>query len=318
MTPAELRQIAVLQALDEAALAGLASALEECSYAEGATIFAEGDPGDAMFFISTGAVRVEKQTGSGASSRKVLSVLEAGNHFGEMSLFDQQPRSAAAIAATPTRLLRLSRSAFTALLGRSSEAGMSVLFGMIRTGSERIRWLSSQLVVYDEIGKAIGEARSLGDLLDVVLHQLGLATQADWGLLLLKSRFGSGLVLRSVEGLNLTRAQQDALADGGGFLAPLLAAQREAVVKDVDEEEPFKSCARLGFELPSLLVTPITTGDQLLGIIALGCRETGHFTPNHLNLVRGVARQAGQAILNALHREEEEARSRHSRQFVRF
>jgi GAF domain-containing protein len=39
---------------------------------------------------------------------------------------------------------------------------------------------------------------------------------------------------------------------------------------------------------------------------------------NDVNLVRGVARQAGQAIVNALHREEEAARSRHSRQFVRF
>jgi GAF domain-containing protein len=36
------------------------------------------------------------------------------------------------------------------------------------------------------------------------------------------------------------------------------------------------------------------------------------------NLARGVARQAAQAILNARHREEEQARSRHSRQYVRF
>jgi len=48
---------------------------------------------------------------------------------------------------------------------------MSVLFAMIRTSSDRIRRLSTHLVVYDEIGKAIGESKSLQALLDVVLHQ---------------------------------------------------------------------------------------------------------------------------------------------------
>jgi len=50
----------------------------------------------------------------------------------------------------------------------------------------------------------------------------------------------------------------------------------------------------------------------------LGGHEPAQFDLNALNLVRGVARQASQAILNARHREEQQARSRHSRQFVRF
>ena len=90
------------------------------------------------------------------------------------------------------------------------------------------------------------------------------------------------------------------------------------VARNLAEEEPFKSWSRLGFELPSLLLAPITVEQRLLGIIALGGRESGQFDLNDLQPGRGVARQAGQAILNALHREEEAARSRHSRQFVRF
>jgi CRP/FNR family transcriptional regulator, cyclic AMP receptor protein len=318
MSPDELKSIAVLQTLDDAALAGLAGVMEPCDHAAGQTVFTEGDPGDAMFFIRTGSVRIEKQTGADASSRKVLTVLESGDYFGEMALIDQQPRSAAAVAATDTRLLRLSRSAFTSLMSRSSEAGMSVLFAMIRTGSERIRRLSSQLVVYDEVGKAIGESQTLQQLLDVVLHQLCLATLADWGLFLLKPQFASGLAVRSIEGLNLTPAQRDALVDGRGFLAPVLAQPRELVAANLETEEPFKSCARLGFELPALLLVPILTEGQLLGIIGLGAREPGQFGVNDINLARGVARQVGQAILNALHREEEAARSRHGRQFIRF
>jgi len=318
MNPEELKHVAVLQAIDDAALARLATVLEDTSYADGQTVFAEGDPGNSMYFLMNGRVRIEKCTDAAGASRKTLTVLEPGDYFGEMSLFDQKPRSASAVADGPARILRLSKTAFDTLHGQGGQAGMSVLFAMIRTSSDRIRRLSTHLVVYDEIGKAIGESKNLQALLDVVLHQLRLATLADWGLLLLKPQFATGLAVRSVEGLNLTPEQRDALAEGRGFLAPVLAQPREVAVKNVEAEEPFKSCARLGFELPALLVTPILTEGQLLGVIALGDHEVGQFDLNAVNLARGVARQAGQAILNALHREEEEARSRHSRQFVRF
>jgi GAF domain-containing protein len=84
------------------------------------------------------------------------------------------------------------------------------------------------------------------------------------------------------------------------------------------EHEPFQACALLGFEPASLLLSPIAVEGQLLGLMVLGGNERDQFDLNALNLARGVARQAGQAILNARHREEEQARSRHSRQFVRF
>jgi CRP-like cAMP-binding protein len=99
-----------------------------------------------------------------------LAILEPGDYFGEMALLDRQPRSASAVAAGPTETWRLSTASFGELHGR---AGLSVLFAMIRTAGERIRRLNSQVVVYDEIGKAIGESRALDQLLDVVLRQLG-------------------------------------------------------------------------------------------------------------------------------------------------
>jgi CRP-like cAMP-binding protein len=318
MNPDELKQIPVLQAIDDRSLARLATELEVRDYGEGQMVFAENDPGDAMYFVSRGQVRVEVCTDATGAVRKTLTVLQAGDYFGEMSLFDQKPRSASAVAAGPTRLLRLSKQGFDSLLTRNSEAGMSVLFAMIRTASDRIRRLSSQVIVYDEIGKAIGEAKHLQVLLDVVLRQLCQATFADWGLLWLKPQFASGLELRCVEGLQLTAQQKEQMDAGQGFLGLMLQEPREWVIQDLGEAEPFKSLPRFGFELPALLLAPILIEQRLLGMIALGDHEKGQFDLNDLNLVRGVARQAGQAILNALHREEEAARSRHSRQYVRF
>jgi CRP/FNR family transcriptional regulator, cyclic AMP receptor protein len=318
MNPEELKQIAVLQAMDGDALARLAASLEQKDYADGQTVFAEGDPGDSMYFIMKGCVRIEKRAQATSEVHKTLAVLEAGDYFGEMALLDQKPRSASAVAAGHSRILRLSKAAFDQMQGKGSTAGMSVLFAMIRTSSERIRRLSAQVVVYDEVGKAIGESRDLQALLDVILQQLSSATSADWGLLLLRSQFSERLELRGQANLTLTATQREAVSSGQGFLGPALQNPADQVVASFDEQEPFKSCVRLGFETASLLLSPITIEGQLLGLIVLGGNERGQFDLNGLNLVRGVARQAGQALLNARHREEEQARSRHSRQFVRF
>jgi len=318
MKPDELKHIAVLQAMDGEALTRLAAALEEKEYADGQAIFAEGDPGDSMYFILKGCVRIEKRAQAAGALHKTLTVLEAGDYFGEMALLDQKPRSAAAVAADDTTVVRLSKAAFDQMQRSGGAAGMSVLFAMIRTSSERIRRLSAQVVVYDEVGKAIGEARDLQTLLDVILQQLATATGADWGLLLLRSQFSEGLEPRSQLNLTLTPAQREAVSKGQGFLGPVMSNPQDHLVADFDKAEPFKSCERLGFETASLLLSSITVEGQFLGLILLGDNERGHFDPDALHLGRGVARQAGQAILNARHREEEQARSRHSRQFVRF
>jgi CRP/FNR family transcriptional regulator, cyclic AMP receptor protein len=317
MKPEELKRIEVLHAMDDEALARLTAALEEKSYADGQVVFAEGDPGDSMYFILQGHIRIEKRAGAAGAAHKLLTVLDDGDYFGEMALLDQKPRSASAVAAGCARILRLSKAAFDQLQA-SGGVGMSILFAMIRTSSERIRRLSGQLVVYDEVGKAIGEARDLQSLLDVILHQLLSATSADWGLFLLRSEFSELLEIRGQANLTLTPEQIAAIGNGEGFLGPALKNTQDWVVADFDVTEPFRSCKRLGFETPSLVLSPIAVEGKLLGLILLGGKERDGFDVNALNLTRGVARQAGQAILNARHREEQEARSRHSRQFVRF
>ena len=123
MNPEELKHIAVLQAMDDDALARLAAALEQKDYADGQTVFAEGDPGDSMYFIVKGCVRIEKRAQAASAVHKTLAVLEAGDYFGEMALLDQKPRSASAVAAGGARILRLSKAAFDQMQGQEQCGG---------------------------------------------------------------------------------------------------------------------------------------------------------------------------------------------------
>ncbi len=318
MNSQELKNIAVLREVNDEALVRLATVLEAKEYADGQVVFAEGDPGESMFFIAQGHVRIEKLAQAAGALRKTLTVLDAGDYFGEMALMDQKPRSASAVAAGSARLLRLSKAAFDQLQQQGTGVGMNVLFAMIRTSSERIRRLSTQVVVYDEVGKAIGEAPDLSCLLDVILKQLQAATLADWGLLLLRSQFSDRLELRALANLTLTSAQRESVVNGEGFLATVLRDPQARLVADFGETETFRSCPRLGFETPSLLISPIRLENEFLGLILLGGQERNLFNLDALNLARGVARQAAQAIVNARHREEDQARLRHSRQYVKF
>lgn len=318
MNPDSLKRIALLQAIDPAALERLAAVLEPREYVDGQPVFREGDPGDAVYFIASGMVRIEKRTGASANSVKVLTILQPGDYFGEMALLDREPRSASAVAAGPTGLFRLSTDAFSELHGGAGHAGLSVLFAMIRTAGERIRRLSTHVVVYDEIGKAIGESETLDQLLEVVLQQLLQATQADWGLSVLRQQFADRLEIRGTVNLKLTPTQREEIIGGKGFLGPALREPAGCLIADLDAKEPFKSCGRLGFESAPSLFMPVTVKDQVLGLIALGGHQPDQLNLDDLNLARGVARQAAQAILNARHREEDQARARHGRQFVRF
>ncbi len=318
MNPQDLRKFGVFRAHADEALARLGGVLEPRVFADGETIFAEGSPGDGMYFITNGAVRIEKRTGVAEGGSKTLAVIETGDYFGEMSLFDQQPRSASAVASGRTETLWLSKAAFDSLPKEGSQAGMGVLFGMIRTSSERIRRLNRQVIVYDEIGKAIGESADLQQLLDVVARQICSGTLADWAMILLRAQFSDRLEVRGCVNLKLDAAQREALENGAGPWAAALREPDGRMVRDSAQEEPFKSGPKLGFEPPALLLAPIRIEGGSLGLMVLGGRQAGQFDVNDLNLVRGVARQAAQAILNARHREEDAARARHAKQFVRF
>ncbi len=75
--------------------------------AVGSSVVTQDEPGDSMFVIMSGRIKVVM---FGESGREVtLSILRPGDSFGEMSLFDQGPRSAHCLAIEPTTLLVLSR-----------------------------------------------------------------------------------------------------------------------------------------------------------------------------------------------------------------
>ena len=100
--------------LDPKALRHLAARVSERSYKKGQLIFYQGDPGDALFVVVEGVVKVFVPSEEG--DEMVLITLSAPEVFGEVALIDGGPRSASAEALEPTTVLMLTREVLLEVL----------------------------------------------------------------------------------------------------------------------------------------------------------------------------------------------------------
>jgi len=132
-----LARLDLFGGLKPAHLKRLAAIGVEERHARGATIFEEGDPGDRFYLILDGAVRISRFV-SGLGE-EALAVLRAGAYFGEMSLIDDQARSAAAIAHETCHLFVLRRTDLEDLLFVDRDLAYEFLWQLVRTLSRRLR-----------------------------------------------------------------------------------------------------------------------------------------------------------------------------------
>jgi len=98
----------------------------------GDTIFREGDTGTEMFIIQEGEIEIQKTYGS---DPRRLAVLETGDFFGEMSLLEETPRQASAIAVSDYKLLKIDHSTFDQMVQENPEIAVR----MLRSLSGRLR-----------------------------------------------------------------------------------------------------------------------------------------------------------------------------------
>ena len=115
----------MFQLLDEDELKELLAETEERSYVAGQTIFSEGQPGGEMHVVLEG--RVETFLVDDEGHRVILAEVERGEMFGELSLFDNEPRSASAVALEPTRTCIVDRKDLERLFARKPPAALDIL-----------------------------------------------------------------------------------------------------------------------------------------------------------------------------------------------
>lgn len=174
-----LRNVPMFSAMDDSELASLARDLKRRSYDAGETVFFQGDPGNAVYIVESGTIRIYVHAEDGQEISVIL--YGAGDLFGEMSLLDQMPRSASAVAMERAVLWVMTGEDFYRHLHTSHQLALNVMLTLstrLRETNESIKSLAS----LDVTRRIARKLLSLG-----IRH--GVETEAG---LLIKSRLTQG------------------------------------------------------------------------------------------------------------------------------
>lgn len=183
-----IRDVPLLARLPEAELRALASKGHVHSYRSGAAIFHEGDPGDALYIVIEGGVRIVVASPKGAEA--TVALLGPGECVGDLAMLDGKPRSASAIASGKTKTLVVRRDDFTRWLAERPKA----MLALLETLSLRVRRTDEALADFAFLDLPQRLAKRLLDLAivkqdghDLADAQIGI-TQAELASMLGVSR----------------------------------------------------------------------------------------------------------------------------------
>jgi len=124
-SPNDLAEVDLFKLLDENELAELASVIDSKTVVGGQIIFNAGELGDSLYIVRSGEVELfVKDT---AGQKIVLTTAEPNDLFGELSMLDERPRSATAMALENTELLLLDREDLLLLFQKQPDAALNML-----------------------------------------------------------------------------------------------------------------------------------------------------------------------------------------------
>ncbi|MEI6714018.1 MAG: DUF1003 domain-containing protein [Verrucomicrobiota bacterium] len=134
-----LKEVPLFQLLDDHERAELAAQLDLVHFAAGQTVYNYGDPGDAIFVVSSGEAEVFFKNDTG--EKILLEIATRGDFFGELSMLDHGTRTASVVAIVEMEALRLDRGDLEKFLELRPQAAMDLLAAMGKRHRETVEML---------------------------------------------------------------------------------------------------------------------------------------------------------------------------------
>jgi CRP-like cAMP-binding protein len=134
--------------------------MDSVKISKGSILFAEGDEGDHLYVIVEGKIKLGTSSGDGREN--LLSILGPGEMFGELSLFDPNPRTSTATAVTDAKLLSLGQTKLIPWLAENPKVSLNLLASL----AQRLRRTNEavgDLVFSDVPGRVAKALIDLGE-----------------------------------------------------------------------------------------------------------------------------------------------------------
>jgi uncharacterized membrane protein len=159
----ELAEVKLFELLDRDDLQALADVIDTAQFNENEILFQMGEPGESLYIVKSG--KVELSIKDTAGQKIILSVVEGGDWFGEVSMLDEKPRSATAQALVETELFVLDHDDLLQLFQKKPDIGLSMMAAMskmVRQTGELLRTRVSRNV-NEEIEEKLSPLQRIAD-----------------------------------------------------------------------------------------------------------------------------------------------------------
>jgi CRP/FNR family transcriptional regulator, cyclic AMP receptor protein len=137
-----IKNSTMLQGLSDQELGKLAGFCEMREMAEGTTVFIENMPGESLFLVKKGTIRVSRMFAEG--DEQTLVVLGPEDIFGEMAVIDGLPRSATARVAENAELISLNRKSLEQLCRDDAALALKLVKNIVKVFSQRVREVNEE------------------------------------------------------------------------------------------------------------------------------------------------------------------------------
>jgi GAF domain-containing protein len=254
-------------------------------YSDGEVIFQEGEEGDRMYVVQSGRVRITKKSPAGELP---IAVLETGEIFGEMALFDRLPRSATAAAIGDTRILGIDKTKLFQTIDRDP----TLVFRLIESMSARIRKLDEEFTQVKR--KRLGLCIDVEETCNFVIEEARNIISAENGSLMLVDQKKKSLEIKAAFGA--VWDPMEVLAIGEGIAGDVINTGKAELVNNVSADPRFKKGRA---SITSLLCVPLKWRGDAFGVINMSYSSRKLFTIEDLKMLRSLSIYASIAIENA-------------------
>lgn len=315
----DLKNIELFNSFTDQELTNFEKAVTLLEMRAGDILFREDDPGDALYIVEQGAVRIYKTINAATGDEKSLALLEPGTYLGEMTLIDGTPRSAGARAEVDSLVLKISRDDFLKLLQTHPQAAIRLFVSFMKVMSQRLRQTNEELVVMYEVGKIIGAAPPLPELLHNLLEKTMNGTEAAFGMFFKVNDITNRLEVMEALGPGFEDVLHLKTGTAEGVVG--LALQSGALLKidNFDTDSRFTGMHRCGYERKAMIIAPLTRQDEPFGAIMIADPQMAPmFNSANANLLQAVAAEAAAAVEASLLHADSNAKEKMDRHYFRF
>ena len=285
-------------------------------------IFEEGGVGDSLFLVLKGQVEIQKTIDAEKGTTKILATLPAGSFFGEMALLTGESRSASAILrGVNGKLIKVERNDFMEFMASTRRVASLLLGALVSSLSDRLRATSTEVVTLYETGRIIGKSTNFNDIVSQVLDRMIKVTNATAGFVM----FWNDVVECFECKIALPEYPPVQVLPNNSMLSRYWLNLDIPVTQDTSQD--FIAPTELGFNLPSVLYTPLIVKEEdskqdykiinrVAGVLVLVSPQPKAFPVQHINLSKSVADQVSQAVINSRLMMEIDARREHGLVYV--